>query len=145
MEHLEIVVKQEFNCSAETLWKAITDPVEMRQWYFAMIPDFKAQIGFETRFNVEAPSRDFLHIWRVTEVDPGRMITYTWEFEGLSGKGVTVFSVEGDDNRSKLTLVNTGVESFPREYPEFTEESCRGGWKYFINESLNKYLSDKSG
>ena len=143
MEPQRFTFRQKFDRSIKDLWNAITNPLEMKQWYFPGIPDFKAEVGFETRFNVEAPSRDFLHIWKVTEVVPGRMITYTWEFEGIPGMGVTIFTLTGNDEQSELTLVNTGLETFPREYPEFSEESCRGGWQYFINDSLVKYLAQK--
>jgi hypothetical protein len=33
----------------------------MRQWYFPMLPDFKAEVGFSVEFNVECEGRNFLH------------------------------------------------------------------------------------
>lgn len=140
MRKNEFIFTQKFSCSTNKLWRALTDPAEMVQWYFTQIPDFKAELGFTTQFNVEAPSRDFLHIWKVTDVEKGKKIVYSWEFEGVPGKGLTAFTIEGDDSKSELTLLNTGLNSFPDKYPEFTEESCIGGWTYFIHEQLVKYL-----
>ena len=30
----EVVVIREFHAPVKTVWRAITDPVEMRKWYF---------------------------------------------------------------------------------------------------------------
>ncbi len=42
----------------------------MRKWYFENIPAFKPEVGFETQFNVQSEERNFLHKWKVTEVQP---------------------------------------------------------------------------
>ena len=47
--------------SMDAAWQAITDPEQMRQWYFPMLPDFKAEVGFSVEFNVECEGRNFLH------------------------------------------------------------------------------------
>jgi len=57
-----VIVSQNFSQSLETVWNAITDVALMRQWFFDNIPDFKAEVGFQTKFNVKALSRDFLHL-----------------------------------------------------------------------------------
>ena len=45
----------------DAAWQAITDLERMRQWYFPMLPDFKAEVGFSVEFNVECEGRNFLH------------------------------------------------------------------------------------
>ena len=52
----------------------------MRKWYFENIPSFKPEVGFKTQFNVQSQHRNFLHIWKVTEVVPKKMITYNWKY-----------------------------------------------------------------
>ncbi len=47
----------------DAAWQAITDPEQMRQWYFPMLPDFKAEVGFSVEFNVECEGGNFLHQW----------------------------------------------------------------------------------
>ena len=135
-----IVVSEEFNRSASDLWTAITDPNQMVQWFFHQIPDFIPEVGFETRFNVNAGERDFMHQWKILEVDPGKRIVYDWSYEEYPGRGEVVFEVEGDQGSSKLTLTNTGLDTFPSDLPEFTRESCIGGWNYFIKENLKSFL-----
>ena len=56
------------------MWKATTALEYMVQCYFKNIPAFKPEVGFETRFNVKAPSGDYMYIWKVTEVDPPKKL-----------------------------------------------------------------------
>lgn len=135
-----VVVVQDYPCSVAQLWEAVTVVDRMRHWYFDNIPDFKAEVGFKTRFDVDTGARIFPHCWEVTDVDPGRRIAYEWRFEGYPGASVSVFDVSGDDRRSRLTLTCLVNEDFPADVPEFTRDSCLGGWDYFIGESLKKYL-----
>lgn len=135
-----IIVEQSFTASSEAVWNAITKPDQMRQWYFDNIPDFKPEAGFETRFNVQSNDRNFLHIWKVTEVQPQKMITYSWEFENYPGKSTTSFEIIKRENLTLLRLTVEILENFPEDISEFTRESCIGGWTYFINNRLKDFL-----
>jgi len=135
-----IVVEQTFNATIDTVWKAITQVDLMRQWYFDNIPSFRSEVGFETQFNVHSEGRDFLHMWRVTEVVPGKKIVYDWRFAEYAGDASVAFELIKQDNLTRLRLTCTVRESFPEGIPEFTRESCIGGWEYFIKKSLKEYL-----
>ena len=137
-----IIVSQKFTPSIETVWKAITEASQMRQWFFDNIPDFKAEVGFQTQFNVKAPSRDFMHLWTVTEVIPQQKLVYNWKYEDLPGDSFVTFELTTDNNETQLTLTTTIVEDFPDEIPEFARESCVGGWNYFIKEQLINFLKN---
>lgn len=139
--HKPVVVEQDFNSSKEELWKAITKIGQMRKWYFDNIPDFKAEVGFETEFNVQSGSRDFRHQWNVTEVVPKEKIVYDWKYAGYEGDLTVSFELFGHDGQVKLRLTAIGIESFPQDIPEFKRESCKAGWEYFIKESLTDYLN----
>ena len=138
-----IIVEQTFNSSVESVWNSITEISEMRKWYFENIPAFKPEIGFETQFNAQSTEKNFLHIWKVTEVQPLKMIKYSWEFEEYPGKSTTAFELSREDNLTKLRLTVETLENFPEGIPEFTRESCIDGWKYFINSRLKDYLTNK--
>ena len=135
-----VVTEQSFNVSRETLWNAITDEDQMREWFFPNIPSFKPEIGFETEFNVQSEARAFLHQWKVTEVIPKRKITLSWKYGGYEGESFVTFEILEESDRIKLRLTHAGIESFPDGIPEFRRESCEAGWHYFINEQLVKYL-----
>jgi len=136
-----IIVEQVFNATPSEVWKAITNVVEMRRWFFDNIPDFKPEIGFETSFNVSNGERNFLHQWKIIDVVPLKRIVYDWTYkEYPSSRGEVKFELQEDNGQTKLTLTNIGLESFPQDLPEFQRESCIGGWNYFINQNLKEFL-----
>lgn len=136
-----VIVEQTFNQPLDVVWEAITKHDQMVQWYFDNIPDFKAEVGFTTQFNVKAPSRDFLHIWKVTKVIPQQNITYNWTFKDCSGSADTIFQLFEENNNTLLQLTNVVIEDFDDSIPEFKRESCQAGWDYFIKERLYNFLS----
>ena len=86
-----VVVEQTYRASVDTVWNAITQVDQMRQWYFDNIPSFKPEVGFETQFNVRCEGRGFLHVWTVTKVAPPRFIECNWKYEGYPGDSFVVF------------------------------------------------------
>lgn len=135
-----VIAEQLFDATPFEIWKAITELNQMLEWYFDNIPDFKPEVGFSTQFNVKAPSRDFLHIWRVLEVVPQHKITYNWTFKDCVGSANTAFEIFEKDTKTLLRLTNTVIEDFDDTIPEFQRTSCQKGWNYFINERLAAYL-----
>lgn len=137
-----IIVEQVVDAPIETVWKSITEIDLMRQWYFENIPSFKAEIGFETQFNVQSGSRNFLHKWKVTDVIPQKMITYNWKYEGYPGDSFVTFELSSQNSLTKLKLTHHVQKSFPDDIPEFTRESCLGGWTFFIKQRLKEFLDE---
>lgn len=135
-----IVVEQTFKATIEAVWRSITEIDLMRQWYFDNIPDFRPEIGFETQFNVTNEGRDFLHMWKVTEVVPLKKIAYDWKFDGWSGDSFVEFELFEQENSTRLKLTVNVRESFPEDVPEFKRESCIGGWEFFLGERLKEFL-----
>ena len=135
-----VTAEQLLNATKAEVWKAITELDQMKLWYFDNIPTFKAEVGFTTRFNVKAPSRDFLHIWKVTEVIPQQKITYNWTFKDCKGSADTSFELFEQDNKTLLRLTNNVIEDFDDTIPEFKRESCQAGWNYFINDRLKTFF-----
>ena len=135
-----VVVEQTFNTSIDTVWNSITRIDQLRQWYFENIPAFKAEVGFETQFNVHSQGRNFLHMWKVTEVLPNKMITYNWKYDGYPGDSFVMFELFDQGNLTNLRLTHQVQESFPEDIPEFTRQSCVEGWTFFINKSLKDFL-----
>lgn len=138
-----IIVAQSFDSPIENVWNAITDVEQMRQWYFDNIPDFKPEVGFETRFIVQSDERNFTHIWRVTEVIPLKKIGYTWDFEEYPGQGYSTFDLDEKGGKVNLILRSYVIRNFPDNIPEFKRESGQAGWEYFIKKSLKEYLENE--
>lgn len=140
-----IVVEQVFGVSKATVWNAITDHGQMIQWFFDNIPDFQPVVGFRTQFNVNARERDFHHEWTITESIPGKKIVYDWRYTEIPGAAKVTFEIFDQEDGSLLRVTNEGLESFPSNIPEFSPESCLGGWNYFIQGNLKEYLESTVG
>ena len=136
-----IITQQNFNQPIEKVWNALTKFELMRLWFFDNIPYFEAKVGFKTQFNVQAPSRDFLHIWEIIQVIPFQKIVYNWSFKECLGSADVSFELFEADNKTLLKVTNKVIEDFDENIPEFKRESCQAGWNYFIKDNLNNYLN----
>ncbi len=138
-----IVVEQTFDVSITELWNAITELKQMTQWFFENIESFEPKVGFETKFVIENEGRVFSHLWKITEVERLKKITYNWKYEEYTGDSFVTFELVNQGKNTKLKLVHTTTKDFPSNIPEFTRESCVGGWNYFIKQRLKEYLKKK--
>lgn len=138
-----IVAEQTFDASIETVWKAITDKDQMRQWFFEAMTEFEPEAGFKTQFNVQCEGQDYLHLWKITEVVQGKRIVYDWRYEGYPGDTTVAWELSETPNGTKLVLTHEGIETFPQDNPVFSRESTQGGWDYFLHESLKGFLDRK--
>ncbi|MCT4602414.1 MAG: SRPBCC domain-containing protein [Marinifilum sp.] len=136
---IPVITEQIFTKSKEQVWKAITDPDEMCQWFFEDMPDYKAEVGFETKFNVDAGGREFMHLWKITEVVPFEKLVCKWEYEGYDGIAYVSYEFFDEKGGCKIRVTVTGIETFSDDVPEFRRESCEEGWNYFIKR-LQEYL-----
>lgn len=136
-----VVVEQNFQVPKSFVWRAITDPKQMRLWYFEQIRSFVPVVGFSTRFEVENEGRVFPHLWTITHVEPMKTLTYRWQYEGYPGDSYVTFQLCEMQEVTRLTLTHRVVKPFPAEIPEFTRASCLGGWQYFLNQQLKAWLA----
>jgi uncharacterized protein YndB with AHSA1/START domain len=111
----------------------------MKEWYFD-IAEFKAEPGFEFQFQAGKDDKVFLHKCKITEVVPGRLLTYSWRYEGYEGNSFVTFELSGEGNKTKLKLTHTGLETFPQNNPDFARESFAQGWTYIIGTSLPVFV-----
>jgi len=139
-----LIVEQTYNSTISRVWNAITDENKMKKWYFETMQTFKPIVGFKTKFNVQANGIDYLHSWKVTEVIQEKKITYNWKFGGYPGESVVTFELSiNNNNTTKLKLTEVGIESFPKNNPDFTRESRIEGWNYFIRKRLKAFLDNE--
>ena len=138
-----INVEQIFNTSIQNVWGAITELEQMKQWFFENIESFKPEVGFETQFTVQSQNRNFLHLWKLTEVVPLKKISYNWKYEGYTGDSFVVFELFEQHDVTRLRLKHTITAPFPEGIPEFRRESGVEGWNYFIGQRLKYYLEKK--
>ena len=135
-----LIVEKTYNASANKVWKAITDENQMKKWYFETLKSFKPEVGFETKFSVQADDKDYLHIWKVTKAIPDKSISYTWKFGGYPGESLVTFEISEENNLTKVKLTEVGIESFPQDNPDFTRENKLNRWNYFMGKRLKEHL-----
>ena len=141
MKNEPIIVERMFNAPVDKVWKAVTDKDQMRQWYFNALEDFKPEVGFQTQFNVRNDGKDYLHIWKVTEVKPGKKIGYEWSFGGFPGNSLVIFELVAAGKKTKLKLTHKGIETFlPDVNPPLARKNFVAGWTSLIGDMLKKFV-----
>lgn len=134
-----LIIEQTFIAPAEKIWKAITDKNEMKQWYFDLV-DFKAEIGFQFQFTGGPPEKTYVHLCTVTEVVPGRKLTYSWRYDGYAGNSFVSFELFPEGKNTRVRLTHAGLETFPTENPDLARHNFEAGWTDIIGRSLKEYL-----
>lgn len=135
-----IVVETLIHKPKDYVWKAITEQFQMIKWFFPEIPEFKAEVGFQTQFDVETPDRTFPHVWTILEVVPEEKIVYDWRYKGYNGIQYVTFELLPKEEGTLVKLTSEVIEDFEEDVEEFQTENCLKGWKHFIEERLAEYL-----
>ena len=134
-----LVITRTLNAPVASVWKALTDIAVLKKW-MPFFPDFKAEVGFETRFMLGAsPDRQYEHICQVTEAEAERKLTYSWRYEGITGDAYVTFELTPDGEQTQLTLTYRITEMFPPDHPDLTIENAAYGWNH-IADSLKEFV-----
>jgi uncharacterized protein YndB with AHSA1/START domain len=149
MKEAPVVIERTFNAPIERVWKAITDKDEMKKWYFDL-PAFKPEVGFEFQFKGGKDENNlYVHVCQVTEVVPGKKLSYSWRYDGYEGNSMVTFELYDEGNKSdgyrtRLRLTHAGLETFPKNNPDFAKESFAAGWTHIVGTALKEFLEPKS-
>lgn len=138
MSNQPIIVEKVVNAPASHVWKAITNKLQMREWYFN-IPAFEAKKGFEFQFEGGPDDRRYLHLCKITEVIENEKLQHTWRYQGHEGDSVVTWELTDMGNKTKVRLTHTGVETFPK-LDDFRKSNFEGGWNQIVGSSLPKYV-----
>lgn len=142
MENKPIVVERTFDVPADKVWSAITDKNEMKSWYFDL-EDFRPEVGFRFQFTGgPSPEKQYLHLCEITEVIPGKLLTYSWRYEGYDGTSFVTWELTDMGDHTLLRLTHAGLETFPKENPDLAKNNFVQGWDEIINTSLKNYLEN---
>ena len=135
-----VQLERVFDASVAIIWKALTDKVEMKKWYFDLV-EFKAEVGFKFSFSGgPCAEKQYVHVCEVTEVIPEKKLTYSWSYEGYAGMSHVSFELSAQGEKTLFKLTHTGLETFGQNNSDFAISSFREGWDYFVNQSLEKYV-----
>lgn len=135
------------NNDVEQVWNALTQPEEMKHWYFN-IPGFEATEGkifdFVVSFEDEGEMHHFRHLFHILEVVPYEKLKHTWEHPGHSnGTSTLTWELIPEEDSTRLILTHDGNESFIDEGSKyFTVESYTAGWNDIL-QGLKDYLENE--
>ncbi|AXG74698.1 SRPBCC domain-containing protein [Flavobacterium arcticum] len=142
METKPLVVTRTYNAPVTHVWQALTDVEKMRQWYFDL-KDFKAEIGFKFNFvGCDHDGENFIHLCEVTEVIPETKLTYSWKYDGYDGISYVTFELFPEDDKTKLILTHTDLDTFP-SIEELKRDNFEKGWNQILGTSLKEYVEKK--
>ncbi|MFZ0328805.1 MAG: SRPBCC domain-containing protein [Nitrososphaeraceae archaeon] len=127
------------DASPEIVFKAITDPRELTNWF----PDqaiLEPRVGGKMRFSFfkdpnAHKNMDFFPEGVIVEITPNKKISYTWEHLTIPDfpKTVVTWELEKiDENKTKLKLIHTGFKAGEKMFKEHNE-----GWTYFLGRLEN--------
>jgi uncharacterized protein YndB with AHSA1/START domain len=133
-------IEKTYKAPSDLVWKALSDRDQMKQWYFDLA-EFKPEVGFEFRFSAKGKDGDiYHHLCVVTEVIPGKKLSYSWCYEGFPGNSLVTFELLPENEGTRLRLTHSGLDSFASNGPDFAKESFAEGWTYILGTSLQAYL-----
>jgi len=135
-----LVIERTYRAPIETVWRAITEVDQLKQWFMREINSFRPELGFETEFTVRNRDKDFPHIWKVLDVVPGRKIAVEWKFAGYSGSSVATMELFEESDGTKLRLTHEGLENYPREATDLAKKNFAMGWNALIHQQLPNFL-----
>jgi len=134
------VIERTYPAPVERVWNAITQPAEMKLWYFDL-PDFKPEVGVEFQFmGGPAEDRQYKHLCKITEVIPKKKLAHSWRYEGYAGNTLVTFELFDEGTQTRLKLTHEGLETFPSDNPDLAKENFAKGWTMIIGTSLKEYL-----
>ena len=113
----------DLNHSPEKVWRALTDPVLLKEWLLPVI-GLELEPGAAFTFKTQAyPGWDGTVNCRFIEIEPQRKLSYTWTVPFLDT--VVIFTLTPTTSGTRLSLVQSGFT------PEQKRESggARYGWK----------------
>jgi uncharacterized protein YndB with AHSA1/START domain len=102
------------------------------------LKEFKPEIGCEFEFVVEHEGNSYHHLCKVTEVTPQRKIASTWRYKREPGDSLVTFELLPDGDKTRLKLMHTGIETFPRT-AVYARTNFETGWTA-IATGLEQFL-----
>ncbi len=146
-ETIEIKKSIVIDASPELVFKAITDPNELTNWF----PDnaiFDGRVGGKVRFtfNKERSKEldcDSTPEGIVKEFIPNKKVSYTWQYKDapeFPETTVTWELEEIDGNKTRVELVHSGFTG--KEVGKLSFKEHDQGWSYFLGR-LKEYCEKK--
>ena len=152
--NIKLVVSREFDAPRELVWKAWTEPAQIKAW-LAMgegmtIESVKVdlRVGGKFRIQTKMENEFFTAAGTYLEVKALERLVYTWDWE-KDGGGAEFGELEGRETQITVDFRESGKRTqlvLTHEKFASTESRDRheGGWKDWISR-LAKFIETKQG
>ena len=131
----EIRIERIFNAPRDRVWKAMTDPKLIAQWWGRgnklLIEKFELERGGHWRFVEHGPDGVHGFEGRFREVTPPERVVQTFEWDGMPAYVIIETAVLEDLGDGRTKLVNTSLFHTTDERDGFLQSGMEGG----LNES----------
>ena len=131
----EIHIERIFNAPRDRVWKAMTDPNLIAQWWGRgnklVIEKFELERGGHWRFVEHSPEGVHGFEGRFREVTPPERVVQTFEWDGMPGHVIIETAVLEDLGDGRTRLVNTSLFHTTEERDGMLQSGMEDG----LNES----------
>ena len=132
-----LVKEYTYDVPVENVWNALTEKEQMKIWYFPQLKEFEPSVGFEFQFDDD--SAEYQKEWVVTKCEVGKTLGHSWAYKGFFGKSEVTFELSPEQNKTKLKVTQTGLDSFP-SHPHFNRARFELGWENLLGRNLKNLL-----
>ena len=139
MKYDPLVMEQVYDAPVQQVWDALTKPELMQQWFFD-IAAFEPVAGFSFSFTAGPPGKPYLHVCRVTQVEPGKKLAYSWRYEGYTGDSEVVFELFDEGGKTRVKLSHYGLETFDTSNPDLAPHNFAAGWTQILGTGLKNFV-----
>lgn len=128
-----VTLERAYDTTSDDLWDAVTNPERLPRWFLPVTGDL--ELG--GRYHLEGNASG-----TITDCDPPRSFSLTWEFGGQMS-WVEVSVAPDGDARSRLTLCHISLldDEF---WPTYGPGAAGVGWDLGLT-GLGKHLQDPDG
>jgi len=130
-----------YNVPIGKVWQALTDKDKMKEWYFPQLQQFEPRVGF--KFQFDDNSAEYQKEWIVIKVAEGRTLAHNWAYKGYQGNSEVIFDLFWEEDKTKLRVTQTDLESFPN-HPHFKRERFEWGWDNLLGQNLKHLLENSN-
>lgn len=138
----DIVDSIEIDAPIKTVWRALTLPESVRQWFGCL--QYDAEVGHVFYMQPDAEKREDGNIDGATHcevlvLEPDERMEFSWYMPDTPKTLVTIRLVARGDDATTVMLTHSGWDQFPREAVEDFWRQLKNGWTSFVLPKLKAH------
>lgn len=135
-----VQISTRVNAPVQKVWEALTDPAQMRKWYFDVDLD-SLQDGDTFKFYEPGDEKKFLHECLILEMVEPSKFRHTWAYPELSQGSSTVnWDLEDHGEQTDVILTHEGIHHLYDAGDAVAKQNFIDGWTEILGKMLPDYL-----